>query len=285
MNAVLWNFDIDGIDPKPSHYSWLEGAVKRVNGSHYSLIWNISVTGNASLTGFYLDPNNGHNWSLARDRANMVNGYLKAGIRTPGAVFNPPWNAGSMFAGWAHHPIGVENDEDRSVFVMITTDSPPPPPPRTPVSIPLSTEWAIRYSSGGSGGVVIGVDSALYDIADTKNHIHSYYEYSGDIVGWSPEVMPISITGAGSWTTFSTSDAINIADFDGACRFTTGGAGPFSKNYLRLTPKAGATTTPNPLEIDTGFTFGVGASVTIPGTGWLSLKSRRPLPYTGTFPP
>jgi hypothetical protein len=284
MNAHLWDFDVDGTTLKESHLAWLDDAIDRVNANDRSLIWNISATGSASLTGMQIE-NNKHNFDLSFARAQAVENYLKAGLKVPGLVFDPPFSAGTMLAGWARHKIGVENDEDRNAFVMITTDDTPPPPPRKPTSIPLSRIWAIKYVWGDALSMVVGLDAAKYDVADLTNHLHVTYEYSGDLIAGSVYDFPFSITGSGSWYSFSTSEAIHISDFDGPARFTTAGAGPLSKNYLRLTPKGGPMTIPNPLDIPTGTTYGVpGASVTIPKTGWFRLKSD-PASYSGHFPP
>jgi hypothetical protein len=264
----------------------MESAIRRVN-TQTSTTWYITVTGTASLTGVYLAPNNAHNWGLAGARARAVDNYMRTRMRNPRLVFNPPENAGTHFADWARHRLGVENDEDRGVYVTITTDSTVTRPPSAPVSIPTTKRWGIRFSSGGSAGIVVGVDSSLFDIADLDNHVHAYYEYSGSQVGFGPEEFfpPFSVTAAGSWTTFETTGPLNVADFEGPARFSTAGILSLSKNYLTVTLPGGVTTTRPSIEIDTGTTFGAGASTTIPGTGQLKLKSRRPFAYAGVFPP
>jgi hypothetical protein len=284
MNAQLFDFDVDGTTLKDKHLTWLDDAIDRINANDRSLIWNISATGSASLTGMQIDHNK-HNYDLGFARAQAVETYLKAGLKVPGLVFDPPFSAGTMFASWAQHKVGVENDADRCAFVVITTDTDPPPPPRKKTSIPLSRTWGIRYVWGDALTMVVGLDAAKYDIADLTNHLHATFEYSGDVIAGSVYNFPLSITGGGSWYSFSTSDAIHISDFDGPARFTTAGALKLSKNYLRLTPKGGATTIPNPLDIPTGTTYGVpGASATIPKTGWLRMKSDA-TSYSGHFPP
>ncbi|HZS57625.1 MAG TPA: hypothetical protein VFA43_00040 [Gemmatimonadaceae bacterium] len=287
MNALLWDFDINGAELKPDHVAWLAMAVKRVNG-HPNFLWNIAVTGEASLTAVYVEPNNAVNWRIARERARVVSEFLRSSSRGLGLVFNPPWNAGTMFAEWAHHRIGIENDEDRGVYVMITTDSTPKPPPRAPTSVPVSQNWGIRYSSGGSLALGIGVGSHLFDIADLDNHLHAYYEFSDAVLNISPEdwIVPVSVTGAGDWTAFRTTGPLNVADFEGPARYTSYGAGPWSHNSLTLTLPAGVSTTVPDLDIDTGTTIGMpGYTRTLPGTGRMQLKSRRPYAYSGIYPP
>jgi hypothetical protein len=284
MNARLWDFNIDGATLKSEHWKWLDAAIKRINTSNRSLIWNISVTGAASLTGIWIDDNR-HNNALGVNRAREVTNYLKSRLSVPRVVFNPPFSASTMFAELAKHKIGVENDEDRCAFVVITTDTIPPPIPPRPTSIPLSREWAIKYVWGDSVTKFIGIEAALYDIADTSNRIHAFFEYSADVVSGSVFNIPLSITGEGDWKRFSTTIAIHVSDFDGPARFSSGGVGPFSKNALTMTPKAGMTI-PTPVDIPTGTTWGSpGGSEAIPGTGWLRLKSPRPISYSGLFPP
>ena len=285
MNAKLWDFDVEGTTLKPKHHKWLDTAARIVNtiSSRYrSFVWYISVTGEASLTGINAEPYNRLNSRLAGARAGAVEEYLKSKISGI-AVFNPPFNAATMFAEFAKHRLGVENDEDRCVFVTITTDSSPPPVPRTPAPIPLSKEWAIRWVSGISGGEVIGIDSVRFDIADTKNHLHAYYDYRQDAFGVS--LVAVAVTLGGSWTRFPTDTEIHISDFDGPCRYSTASAASLSVNYLTITPKGGATTIPATLKIDTGVTFNVSLSAGIPRTGWMNLYSVRPIPYAGAFPP
>ncbi len=286
MNAVLWDFDVDGTDLKSKHTKWLDDATKRVNTSNRSLIWRISVSGEASLTGTWID-NNRHNSALAAQRADVVTKYLKDGLTGYGLDFDPPFNAGTMLASLSKHPVGVENDEDRCAVVVITTDTIPPPPPPRPTSIPLSKRWAIRYVWGDSvSAIIVGADAAKYDVADLTNHLHVFYEYSGDAIAASISKLPLSITAGGNWKEFWTSDAIHISDFEGPARFTTTGVGPLSNNYLRLTPKGGATISEVPLKISTGMTYGApGGSVGIPGTGWFWLKTTKPMSYSGLYPP
>ena len=284
MNARLWDFDVDDWTLKENHTDWLDAAIKRMNTSNQSLIWKISVTGTASLTGTWIDHNR-HNATLGYNRAQEVENYIRPRLKVFGVDFDPPFSAGTMFASWAKHKVGVENDEDRSAYVVITTDTIPPPPPPKPTSIPLSKHWAIKYIWGDSlSTIAIGADAAKYDIADLDNHIHAIFEYSGVVIAGSVSKFPLSVTLSGDWKPFSTSDAIYISDFEGPARFSTAGVGPATINYLTLTPKGGALVVPSPIDIPTGWTLGApGASITVPKTGWLRIKSD-PLDYSGHYP-
>lgn len=286
MNASLWDFDINGSQLKADHYRWLAMAVDRVNTANRSLIWHIWINGGASLTGIYIRPNNGWNYALARARAAEVYKFLTDNLSVLGLVFHGTDTAGIELAVFKGHRRGVENDEDRAVYVRITTDSTPPPPPPTPTSIPVSKNWAIRFVKGSTAGVfVVGVDLANFEIADTDNHLYAHYGYKGDSIGYSPMGdVSVSYTFKGNWSEFKTDGALNVCDFDGPCRFNTAGGLSLTVNNLILTPAGGVTTIPPTLPIDTGTTLGAGFSATIPGTGWLSLKAG-PAHYSGTFPP
>jgi len=287
-NASLWDFDINGPQLKPYHYGWLASLVNNVNTSHRSFIWHIWISGGASLTGMNIRPNNGWNYDLARARVAEVYKYLKDNLKVVGLVYHGPDTSGIQLAEYRGHRLGVERDEDRAVYVQVTSESTPPRPP-VPTKIPQSKNWAIRFVKGSAvGAFVVGLEIGNFEIADTDNRLYAMYKYTGDSIGAAVSFADISVsyTFKGDWKDFKTSEAINIADFDGPCRFTTAGM-PFtsiSQNYLTVTPSAGVTTDPEHLEIDTGRTLGGGASITIPGSGWLWFRFG-PVHYdSGAYP-
>lgn len=287
MNAKLADFDVNGTSLKSSHERWLDEAILRINSGHRSFIWHIWINGGASLTGMHVLPNNGLNYWLAAHRGAEVEGYLKARIRAAGAVYHDVGTAGVQLPAYMGHPVGVENDSDRAVLVQITSDSTPPPPPRRAVSIPLSKNFAVRFVKGSSlGAIAPGIDAADFEIADTDNNQYALYRYNGDSIGAGISLFGISLsyTFKGDWTDFHTVDAVNVVDFDGSSRFSNAGIPftPVSKNYLHISPAA-TRTTDDPLEIETGETFGGGASFGIPGTGWLHFRAG-PWPYSGHRP-
>jgi hypothetical protein len=181
-------------------------------------------------------------------------------------------------------PLSNNDGYWRAVEICVYSKKPvkPPQPKPKPRPVLLSREWAIKFVSGGSIGVVAGIESALFEIADTRNNIYMKYTYSGAIIaGGVHDFMPFSVSGEGSWRRFPTSTEIHVSDFEGPARMTEAGAGPISYNLLTMTPKGGAVTIPQTLDISTGFTGGAGASLTIPKTGWMRLESRHPLTYYG----
>jgi hypothetical protein len=57
---------------------------------------------------------------------------------------------------------------------------------------------------------------------------------------------------------------MRVSGGSGAARFTTGGAGNHTLNFLNImSMPRGTATIPNPLSISTGFTVGIGGSTTI----------------------
>jgi hypothetical protein len=74
----------------------------------------------------------------------------------------------------------------------------------------------------------------------------------------------------GPWNNFRTTSAIRVSQFEGSARFTTGGVGPWTSNHLNMMglPK-GVSTIPAVLDIQTGFTIGIGASTSVGKLIWV----------------
>jgi hypothetical protein len=151
---------------------------------------------------------------------------------------------------------------------------------------PTNTRFKIMMQMNVNVGVyaAAGVDFSIFTIWDEKAALSSNYTYWAG--GASGGVIPrlwASGTKAGPWNDFEVTKAIAVNEFAGAARFTTGGAGSTSVNYLNfmgLPP--GVRTLPNPLPISTGFTLGAGAG-TSAGVLKLELCSTPDglLPYKG----
>jgi hypothetical protein len=78
----------------------------------------------------------------------------------------------------------------------------------------------------------------------------------------------------GPWNDFETTGEVAVDEFGGAARFTTGGAGSYTLNYLNMMQMPrGTKTSPNPLELSTGVTVGIGLST---GVGGMFLQSTSP---------
>lgn len=122
---------------------------------------------------------------------------------------------------------------------------------------------------GLSGGrKKIGVDQLFFQIWDEKNSVSSLYVYTGVAAGWSWKT--ISTTLVGDWNDFETTGEVAVDEFGGWARFSSASAGPKSYNYFNMmSMPRGTATSPNPLEISTGFTVGISIST---GVGKMVLQ-------------
>jgi hypothetical protein len=111
-----------------------------------------------------------------------------------------------------------------------------------------------------------------FQIWDPAHSVSSLYEYTGGGIGVS--VRSVSATMSGPWNDFRTTGPVAVNEFGGAARFTTGGAGSYTLNYLNMMQMPrGTATSPNPLSLSTGFTVGAGGSTTV---GYMALVTTGP---------
>src|SRR5205814_7596319 len=168
----------------------------------------------------------------------------------------------------------AENADDRAVSILAAPLFDPPPPaqlPRPPQETPRATAFRVRLVGGiGGGARVVAVERLYFQIWDFQHGVGAIYEYTGGGVGVSVKLgKSISATMKGPWNDFATTGLVAVDEFAGAARFTTGGAGSWTLNYLNMMQMPrGTATNPNPLSISTGFTVGIGASTTV---GYLAL--------------
>jgi hypothetical protein len=180
----------------------------------------------------------------------------------------------------AHAP---EDAKDRAVSLVVIpiAKKSPLPPKRIPPPPPVSTEFKVRLlgSLTASAGP-FQVENCFFQIADRKNSLTSFYVYSSGGVGKGLlKGLNLAATMKGPWNNFKTSSAIRVSQFAGATRFTTGGVGPWTSNHINMMglPK-GVSTVPTVLDINTGFTIGIGASTSV---GDLILNPREEMIYQG----
>lgn len=130
---------------------------------------------------------------------------------------------------------------------------------------PINTKFKIKMHANLNVAFGVAADYAIFQIWDEKAAICSFYTYWA--AGVSGGLIPgawLSATKAGPWNDFEITKAIAVNEFAGSARFTTGGGGSISKNYVNFMGlPAGAKTTPNPLAINTGFTIGIGAGSSV----------------------
>jgi len=87
----------------------------------------------------------------------------------------------------------------------------------------------------------------------------------------------VSVTIQGPWNSFATTGPVSTDEFAGGARFHSAGSGFSSVNRLSLfgIPR-GVHTLPDPISLQTGFTFGLGLS-TVAGSLTLGFTG----PFTG----
>lgn len=168
----------------------------------------------------------------------------------------------------------LEEEKDRAVelIVLPVAKESPPPPKKIPPPPPVSAEFKVRLLGGLSGSAgPYQTEQNFFQIADIKNNRTAFYTYTSMGVGrgFIPRV-PISVTMKGPWNAFRTTAEIRVSQFEGAARFTTAGAGPWTSNHLNMMGlPPGVSTIPRVLPIDTGFTIGAGASTSVGKMTWI----------------
>ncbi len=265
VRAVLSNYDVDVDALKTEHIAFLDGSVVPIVTGSHSRIW---LQGQASHTGTA-----SHNLELSHRRALRVSEFLK----TRGVLaerIQVDW-VGDSLAG----PRG-EQDGQRAVSLLAATlgtlPRPTPPPQPAPAS-PTNTVFQIRLLGALSGGLgPVSLERLFFQIWDQRSAVTSFYLYSSAGFGKSRGAA-MSATLRGPWNQFTTTGPLGVEEFGGAARFTTGGVGPWTVNYLNMMglPR-GLATSPRSLKISTGFTVGLGMSSTV-GELTLGLTG----PFTG----
>jgi len=121
-------------------------------------------------------------------------------------------------------------------------------------------------------------ENLFFQIVDKDHGLTAFFHYGSLGLGKSAG-LSLSGTMKGPWNDFLTSAPMEVSEFEGAARFTTAGAGPFTLNYLNMMGlPPGIATVPNPLSINTGFTIGLGVSTSV---GKLTWNPREVMQYTG----
>jgi hypothetical protein len=101
----------------------------------------------------------------------------------------------------------------------------------------------------------------LFEIQDVEHALSAFYGYSGIGIGVGFNLAWLSGTDAGPWNAFTTSAPMSVGDFGGFTRFTTGGVGNRTLNWLHMigTPKGVDSVY---IMINTGTTYGGGITTT-----------------------
>lgn len=265
LKALLHNFDFDDMHVntlKKEHCDFLSSRAVPLLEENQGRVW---LEGHASKIGTHA-----YNLQLSRKRVQKVVDFLTGcGIAItqiqPDAV------------GDTSSTSLLKDDElDRSVaFVILQKAHHDPPPPRqTPPPPAVTTHFRLRLSgeitiSGiprltppkGKLGGGPAADALLFEIQDTEHHISAFYGYSGLGIGVGINLAWLSGTDSGPWNDFTTSAPMSVGDFGGLTRFTSGGAGNYTINYLNMlgTPPGVDSVY---LRINTGTTYGGGLTTT-----------------------
>ena len=126
------------------------------------------------------------------------------------------------------------------------------------------TKFKIKQHANLNASAVAAVDFSIFQIWDEKAAKCCFYTFWA--AGVSGSVTPgwLSATLKGPWNDFEVTIAIAVNQFGGPTRFTTGGFGNHTKNVINFMGLPnGSRTEPNPLQISTGFTIGIGAGTSV----------------------
>jgi hypothetical protein len=129
---------------------------------------------------------------------------------------------------------------------------------------PTNTVFKIRQHANLNVSKIGAVDFSIFQIWDQKAGKCSFYTYWASGVSGSATPGWLSATLAGPWNDMVVTKRMAVNQFVGAARFTTGGGGGFTKNYINfMTLPPGTQTVPNPLPLNTGFTIGIGGGTSV----------------------
>jgi hypothetical protein len=221
LKALLYNFDVDGDTVKQEHQLFLISKVASLLEGDLGHVW---MQGSASRSG-----SGSHNLVLSDRRVHNIAAILRSK-----GILDRQMQLNAIGAQEAKNHI-VEDESDRAVaLVVIPVHKESPPPPQVvPSPPPVSTNFKIRLLAGITGGAgAFQVENCFFQIADKKNNVTSFYVYSS--MGVGKGLFPMSATMKGPWNDFVTNSAIRVSQFEGAARFTTGGLGHSTANYLNM---------------------------------------------------
>jgi len=269
LKALLCNFDIDGDVVKPEHVAFLKSKVVPLLQDDRGHIW---MQGAASRSG-----SDQHNMGLSKRRVRNIASILRGlGVLDRQMQLDA---VGEQLAS-AH---ALEDQSDRSVALVVipVARQSLPPSRQVPAAPPVSTQFKVRLLGGldGSAGP-LQIETIFFQIADTKNSKTAFYVYRAGGVGKGLiKGLNLSVTQKGPWNDCRTNSPIRVSQFEGAARFTTAGVGSWTSNHLNMMglPK-GVTTIPAVLDIQTGFTVGIGASTS---AGLMTWAPREEMIYNG----
>jgi hypothetical protein len=129
---------------------------------------------------------------------------------------------------------------------------------------PTNTEFKIKQHANLNVSKVVAADFSIFQIWDQKAGKCSFYTFWAGGVSKSLTPGFLSATLAGPWNDLVVTKPMAVNQFTGATRFTTGGAGNSTVNYINfMNLPPGTQTIPNPLRLNTGFTIGIGGGTSV----------------------
>lgn len=130
--------------------------------------------------------------------------------------------------------------------------------------VPTNTQFKIRQLANLNVSKIVAADFSIFQIWDQKAGTCSFYTYWAG--GLSASLTPgwLSATSEGPWNDMVVTKAVAVNQFSGAARFTTGGAGSRTLNYITFISLPPETVTvPSPVPLQTGFTLGIGGGTSV----------------------
>jgi hypothetical protein len=159
--------------------------------------------------------------------------------------------------------------------LVFPKDDPVVVPPET--GTPKTTLFYIRMIGSVSGGEGLVGDLLFFEIWDSTNNLSAKYKYAGAGLGVG---TPVTIGFKGPWNMFQVKVPRQVSNFETPlARFTTGGGGPLSVNYLNLLALGDTVY----LDIRTGFNLGAGGDSSVGLFMWYP-KTVDSVMYPGVTP-
>lgn len=298
LHALLYDFDIDDWELKDNHEAWLLKAIsfmasdiearkKAGNLIYKKASWKIFVNGYASRTGEFA-----HNVELSANRAQGVQKFLDKYMDKrigPGDIqkdFIPN--------GFAKTTVKGEDPLGRSVNVLIQRPELLAPPQITLPDIPVvptsSTKFAVRMLGDISIAKGFMREVAFFQFVDVARKTTAFFTFAKSLgVSVPLPGPPVSVTKGGKFTSFETTKAVELKDFEGNASFGQGPSiGPYSLvdallaiNSHAFLSKGVSIKVPHTkgIKINTGFQFGV--SIFSSTDGVLKWEPKKEFPYIG----
>jgi hypothetical protein len=132
------------------------------------------------------------------------------------------------------------------------------------ILVPTNTRFKIKQHANLNVSKIVAADFSIFQIWDQKAGKCCFYTYWAS--GGSGSLTPgwLSATLAGPWNDLLVTKPLAVNQFTGLTRFTTGGGGNWTKNYINFCDlPPGTQTIPNPLPLNTGFTIGIGGGTSV----------------------